>query len=284
MDRAQPLVSIITPAYNRAGFLDETIQSVLGQDYPNIEYLVLDDGSKDNTQEVLRRYEGKLRWETHPNMGETRTVNKGFEMTKGEIVCVVNSDDPLLPGAVRAGVETLAGQPEALVAYPDWVFIDAESRQGRQMRLPQYDLFRMLLDFHVCMGPGTFIRRSTLAKIGLRDTQFRYAGDLEYWFRAALHGPLAHIPRILATHRVHGDSASVLAKGGPLAKELQRTLQKTMRDPLYPPELHRLHNMILRRLHYIAKNHCANDRPAWCYHVLQMIRYDLCIRLGLPRP
>src|SRR5213080_4739493 len=78
-----PLVSVITPSYNRADYLPETIESVLSQDYPNFEYIVLDDGSTDNTCEVLERYSHQLKWETHPNMGETLTVNKGLKMARG---------------------------------------------------------------------------------------------------------------------------------------------------------------------------------------------------------
>ena len=96
-----PLVSIITPAYNRQSLIEETILSVIGQDYPNLEYLVLDDGSSDDTLSVIKKYAKHLRYDAHPNMGETRTVNKGFTMARGEILAVVNSDDPLLPGAVR---------------------------------------------------------------------------------------------------------------------------------------------------------------------------------------
>lgn len=86
-------VTIITPTYNRADLLPETIESVLGQDYQNIEYIVLDDGSKGDTPRVLQRYAGKVRVERHPNMGETLTVNKGFELATGDVVCVVKPDD-----------------------------------------------------------------------------------------------------------------------------------------------------------------------------------------------
>jgi len=96
-----PLVTVVTPVYNREDYLEEVILSVLGQDYPNIEFIVLDDGSTDGTLQVIWKYRERLRWESHANMGQTRTVNKGFSMAKGEIVGVVNSDDPLLPGAIR---------------------------------------------------------------------------------------------------------------------------------------------------------------------------------------
>src|SRR5688572_11108874 len=120
MSNPLPLVTIITPAYNRASFMDETIQSVLSQDYPHIEYVVLDDGSTDNTLQVLEKYRSRIILESHPNMGETRTVNKGLSMAKGAIVSIVNSDDPLLPGAVRTSVAVLQEHPDALAAYPDW--------------------------------------------------------------------------------------------------------------------------------------------------------------------
>ena len=140
MDRSElPLVSVITPAYNRASYLDETIQSVLGQDYTNIEYIVLDDGSTDNTRDVLEKYDGRIVWETHPNMGETRTVNKGFGMAHGEIVVVVNSDDPLLPGAVKAAVDFMESRPDVLVAYPDWNFIGPKSEVTEHIRVREYD-------------------------------------------------------------------------------------------------------------------------------------------------
>lgn len=101
------LVTIITPTYNRASYLDETIKSVLRQNYSKIDYIVIDDGSTDNTQDVLAKYLDKITCVHQSNIGETRTVNKGIAMAKGEIICIVNSDDPLLPGAIEKAVKTL---------------------------------------------------------------------------------------------------------------------------------------------------------------------------------
>ena len=107
MNVTYPLVSVITPVYNRADLLPETIDSVLSQDYPNIQYIVLDDGSTDNTLETIKQYTDRLIIEAHPNIGETATVNKGFGMAEGEFICVVNSDDPLIPGAITALVDAI---------------------------------------------------------------------------------------------------------------------------------------------------------------------------------
>src|SRR5207247_391526 len=94
-----PLVSIVTPAYNQAEYLAETIESVLAQDYPNLEYIVLDDGSTDHTREVLKKYDGKLRWESHKNMGQARTLNEGWRKANGVYIGYLSSDDILYPGA-----------------------------------------------------------------------------------------------------------------------------------------------------------------------------------------
>ncbi len=273
-DMNRPLVTIITPAYNRAAFLDETIHSVLSQDYPNIEYIVLDDGSTDNTRQVLEKYSGQLHWETHPNMGEARTVCKGFGMARGEIVCVVNSDDPLLPGAVSAAVSVMRQRPEVLAVYSDWSEIGPNSELIKCVALPNYDIFNMMLTFNVGMGPGTFIRHRAIQMVGMRDLQFRYAGDLEFWFRLALHGPLAHIPTVLATHRTHPDSASVSDRGARMAEELICMVKKIYTSPLLPVELRMRRSEVLGMAHHIATFYCGVDRRAKAKHRLASIWCD----------
>jgi glycosyltransferase involved in cell wall biosynthesis len=232
-----PQVSIITPAYNRAQYLDETIQSVLDQDYPNTEYIILDDGSTDNTREVLGKYTGRFVWETHPNMGETRTVNKGLSMAHGEILAVVNSDDPLLPGAVRTAVAFMLLHPSILVAYPDWNYIGPDSKVTGHLQVPEYDYLFMVRRHHCSVGPGAFIRRQALELTGGRDPEFRYVADFEYWLRLGLYGKFARIPKTLATFRVHPDSASVSAKGKAMADEHIRLIKNYYSRAGLPPEV-----------------------------------------------
>ena len=173
-----PTVSIITPTYNRAGLLRETIDSVLAQDYPHIEYLVFDDGSSDATRELLESYAGRLRWVTRPNAGETATVNEAFALVSGDLSGVINSDDPLLPGAVRRLVECFRALPDAVGVYPDWATIDEQHRFVSAHRLPGYDLVSMLNGISWALGPGTFFRRDVLARIGGRDASLVYCGDM----------------------------------------------------------------------------------------------------------
>lgn len=263
-----PLVSVITPAYNRASFLDETIMSVLDQDYPCFEYIILDDGSTDNTQDVLSKYGNRVRIEVHANMGETETVNKGFMLAKGEIIVVVNSDDPLLQGAISSAVDVMQSNPDALVAYADWNEIGVRSELIKQMFLPEYNLLLMLTKFNVAMGPGAFIRRDAIEKYGGRDDQFIYVGDLEFWFRLAMKGRFAHISKVLATHRVHPGSLSASGKGELMADELIRLVKKVYRSKDLSPELLKLKSKILGNVHFEAVSYCGKDIRAKLRHLI----------------
>jgi glycosyltransferase involved in cell wall biosynthesis len=258
-ENQSPLVTVITPAYNRASFLDETVNSVLSQDYPNIEYIVLDDGSRDNTKQVMEKYRERVIFESHDNIGETRTVNKGFEMAKGEYICVVNSDDPLLPGAITKMVSALGADLDALAVYPDWVEIDLQSAPIKEMRLPDYDIFNMLNNFNVAMGPGNIFKRSALKKYGFRDTNRKYTGDLEFWFRLASHGKLLHIPELLATHRTHPHSASVSDKGSKMAEELLSMAKSLLASDVLPKQIQDKRGQILSHAYYVSTFYCPNE-------------------------
>lgn len=235
-----PLVTIITPAYNLAPYLPETIESVLNQDYPNIEYIVLDDGSKDNTCEVLARYTGRIHWETHENMGEARTVNKGWKMAKGDYVVVVNADDPIYPSMISKLVRYMEDHPDVLVLYPDWHGIDEKSNVLFYNRTWDYDYAKMLSQAGCVPGPGTMIRRRALELEGERNTNYRYVTDLEFWLRMGLHGPFARYPEALATHRTHPDSSGVVFKPA-VGKEIIHMMAKFFENPNLPPHIRALY-------------------------------------------
>ena len=157
-----PLVSIVTPAYNQAAFLRDTVESVLSQDYPSIEYRVLNDGSTDETEAILREYEGRLEWETHPNMGQTPTINKGWDLATGDILIWLNSDDTLLPGAVSAAVSYLQAHPETGIVYADTLFTEPDgSPIERNAAQPRFDYERFVVECHNPIPqPSAFVRRS----------------------------------------------------------------------------------------------------------------------------
>lgn len=256
------LVSIITPTYNRASFLSETIESVLNQSYSNFEYIILDDGSTDETQQILKKYQDpRIISLYHDNMGETATVNKAIVMAKGQIVGIVNSDDPILPGAIQEAVSCMAARPELLAVYPDWLCIGPESEFIKVEYLKKYNIENMLLDFNFGLGPGAFIRRSSYDLIGCRKPYLRYTGDMDFWLRLALQGTIHHIPKVLATHRHHLDSASVFAKGRLLSYELTTVIKSILKSPLLPASILKKKSNILAYVYSVAaKSYAGNDK------------------------
>ena len=291
-----PLVSIVTPAYNRASYLDETMQSVLNQDYAHIEYIVLNDGSTDNTEEVLRKYAGRLIWETHPNMGETRTVNKGWGMAHGDIVAVVNSDDPLLPGAVSAAVVYMQAHPDILVAYPDWNMIGPDSKVTRHIEVREYDYLYMLKRHECTPGPGAFIRCKAFELTEMRDPEFKYVADFEYWLRLGLYGKFARIPNTLATWRMHPDAASLSAKGAAMADEHIRLMDKLYSNPDLPAEVRKARAEAYSWAYLVGAITCGSARREAAKYLLKSVSYHpqgylfslykvaVALSVMLPRP
>jgi len=256
-----PLVSIITPAYNRASLLDETIQSVLSQDYPKVEYIVFDDGSTDETLSVIKKYEGRLRWETHDNIGETRTVNKGFSLAQGEIIGVVNSDDPLLPGAISTMVARMRAEPDLLVVYPDWQMIDAEGAVIQQIATSDYSYVDMLRWFHCMPGPGALFRRAVVEQLGGRTPKYRYVADFEFWLRAGLLGPFARVPQALATFRTHPGSATTSQRGAAMAEEYAQLVEEICSRPDLPAAVQKIRREAYSSAYYYAGHVCGDNAP-----------------------
>jgi len=247
-----PLVSVITAAYNAASYLEETIESVLSQDYPLIEYLVHDDGSTDETPEIIARYGDRVRSRRHENMGETNTVNKGFALAQGELIGVVSADDPLLPGIVTAMVEEFDRNPDVLVIYPDWDMIDDKGDFVQHITTYDYS-YRDMVRWHHCVpGPGTFFRRSIVTQLGGRDPAFRYAGDVDFWFRAGLLGPFRRLPQTLARYRWHAGSTTLGQQGKAMASEHINMTEKLFARQDLPIEIRRVRREAYSSAHWIA--------------------------------
>lgn len=269
-----PLVTIITPAYNRADYLGETIESVLAQDYPNIEYIVLDDGSKDNTVELLESYSGRLYWESHANMGEIRTVNKAYAMAKGEYIAVINSDDPLLPGAISAVVETFKNNPDALVVYPDWQYIDGNGKTVMDVQTPEYDYLEMLATHKCIPGPGTFVSRKALDLTGLRDPKVKYISDFDLWLRMGLHGPFKRLPQVLATYRVHPTSLSSTEQGRKMSSEDIEMLDRLYKRTDLPKTVQDIKRKAYSWGHYHACQVAGSAKYTAAWHAFMAILYS----------
>ncbi len=206
-----PLVSILTPSFNQARFLEETLRSVLEQSYPRLEYLVVDGGSSDGSVEILRRYADRLAWWTsEPDSGQAAALNKGFEQARGEILGWVSSDDTLLPGAVATVVEELERDRETLLVYGEALFVDEDGRELFPLEPRPFDVAAMVsrCQNHV-VQPGSLFRRRALELAGPFVEGAHYLFDFEFVLRLALAGGnVKWIPDRLATYRVHGESKS----------------------------------------------------------------------------
>lgn len=220
-----PLVTIVTPSYNQAEFLAATLDSVLAQDYPNIEYIVLDDGSTDKTPDVLNRYTGRVNWERQPNMGQSRTLNKAWSRARGEYLGYLSSDDLLLPHAISTLVKALQAQPEVIVAYCDFDLIDGKGRHTGEAKSPDYDHRRMVEELICPPGPGALFRRSLFEQIGGWNEHLRKIPDFEYWLRAGRIGPFIRVPQVLAQYRVHQESTAIR----PISPELSMEIVDTVK-------------------------------------------------------
>ena len=203
-----PLVSIVTPAYNQAEYLDETIQSVLSQDYPNIEYIVIDDGSTDNTPEVLQKYTGRIYHERQPNMGQAKVLNRGWTMAKGSLIGYLSSDDRLEPFAISRLVQTLQQHADASVAYCDFTLIDDKGKKFITVHAEDYNEKRLIVDLVCQPGPGALFRKEVYERTGGWREDLKQVADFEFWLRASKFGPFVRVPQVLANYRVHEGSAS----------------------------------------------------------------------------
>jgi glycosyltransferase involved in cell wall biosynthesis len=205
-----PKVSIVTPSYNQAQYLEETIRSVLAQDYPNIEYMIVDGGSTDGSLEIIQRYADRLAWWiSEPDQGQTEALNKGFAHASGEIYAWLNSDDTYLPGAVSEAVAGLLAHPEAAMVYGDANLIDQGGKVIGQFPARQTDLRHLLRGSVHIPQQTTFFWGRLWKQVGPLDPTFYFAMDYDLWVRLAKIAPLVYQPRRWANFRLHSTGKSI---------------------------------------------------------------------------
>jgi glycosyltransferase involved in cell wall biosynthesis len=207
-----PLVSIVTPSYNMANYLPETIESVLGQDYSRMEYIVVDGGSTDGSLALLDRYGDRLRYSSGPDAGPSDAIYQGLRRCKGEVFAWVNADDSLLPGAVRTAVAFLQQHPEIDVVYGEGWWIDEKGAViSRYPSLP-FDAKTLESDCFICQ-PAAFIRASAYRRCEL-DPNVNWSFDYDLWIRMAKVGiRFAFIPDYLANSRMHRGAKTISERG-----------------------------------------------------------------------
>ena len=225
-----PLVSNVTPSYNQAQFLEATLRSVLGQDYPNIEYLVVDGASNDGSVEIIHRYADHITWwVSEKDSGQSEAINKGFQRSHGEFVGWLNSDDIYLPGAVSAAIQVFQSHPEAGLVYGDAQAIDAEGKPFNWMRARQYTLTD-LMAFNIICQPAAFMRRSVLEEAGYLNPAYQLLMDNLLWMCMARKAPIVYTPQTWAAARYH-DKAKNRTRGAAYGQEARRLIADLKSQP-----------------------------------------------------
>jgi glycosyltransferase involved in cell wall biosynthesis len=224
------LVSIITPSYNQGSFLEQTMLSVLEQDYPRIEYIVVDGGSTDRSVEVIRKYADRLAyWISEPDSGQAEAINKGFARANGEIVAWLNSDDYYMHNTVSVAVRCFEQNPDVVMVYGDMLAVDGEGQTINILKYKQLTL-EDLLCFQIVGQPSVFFRRSALEKTGWLEPSFHYMLDHHLWIRLAQQGRILHVPQVWSAARYH-PGAKNRAKAAEFGREAFRVLDWAKQEP-----------------------------------------------------
>lgn len=210
--QSEPKISIISPSLNQGEFIEETILSVLSQDYENFEYIVVDGLSSDETLGILEKYADKLTWISEEDSGQTNAINKGIRMATGDIIGYLNSDDILLPNALKKVAEAFQEHPDTMWLTGKSLIINEDGESIRQWITTYKNLhlrmhnFKSLLIADYISQPATFWRREVVSEVGYLDESLHYVMDYEYWLRTYQQFQPVFVNAYLAGFRVHKSS------------------------------------------------------------------------------
>jgi len=234
-----PKVSIVTPSYNQAQFIEETIRSVLLQGYPNLEYIIIDGGSTDGSMGIIRKYEPWLAyWVSEPDEGQSDAINKGFTHSRGSVLTWLNSDDRFQPRAIKEATRFFQENPDVEIAYGNYTEIDENSRLLRTFQSPEFNLHRQMVR-QLIPQPAAFFRRAVWEQIGPLDTSLHYVMDRDLWNRAALCFSIEHFPALIADMRMHSHSKTI-GQTVCFMQELEKFYDRFFSLPELPPSIKNL--------------------------------------------
>ncbi|HJS19926.1 MAG TPA: glycosyltransferase family 2 protein [Anaerolineales bacterium] len=210
-DPTLPKVSIITPSFNQGRFLEASIRSVLEQDYPNIEYIVVDGGSKDESVEIIKKYQNHLTWwVSEKDRGHADALNKGFSHASGEILAWLNSDDIYFPSAVSEAVAVLTSRPQAGMVYGDADLIDDSGTTVGQFASRQTSYRQMLRGSVHIPQATTFYRAGLWRQVGPLDLSLFFSFDYDLWVKLAKASQILYVPKRWAKFRIHGEGKTII--------------------------------------------------------------------------
>lgn len=268
--RSELRLAVVTPVFNGADYIVETARSVAEQLRPGDRYVVVDDGSTDDTRARLIAADLPIDLLAQANAGEAQAVNAGIARAACDIVGIVNADDPILPGLLDAVRAAFQDDPTLDAVYPDWAQIDAEGRSLATIATRDYD-YGVLLGQHFCIpGPGAFFRIRVLAGEPVRDARASMISDYDFWLRFGLHGArVRRLPQVLATWRLHAGGATRRGQGPHLARQKIETIKRLLARPDLPEAVRKLGPQALSAAYYHAAlvGLRAADTPALRYAV-----------------
>jgi glycosyltransferase involved in cell wall biosynthesis len=214
LDFMRMRISIITPSYNQVQFIERTILSVLDQNYPNIEYIVMDGGSTDGTVEILKKYSDRIIWKSEKDEGQSDAINKGLKMATGDIVAYLNSDDTYEPGAFAKVADFFEKNPEKKWAYGKCKIINENDQEIRKpitfyknLLLKKFSYSKLLSENFISQ-PATFWKREIHTQEGFFDESEHFCMDYEFWLRIGKNSPAGVINAYLANFRYYTNSKS----------------------------------------------------------------------------
>jgi len=230
-----PTITIVTPSFNQGKYIERTIQSVLRQNYPDLEYIVIDGGSTDETLSILKRYEGRLRWTSEKDSGQSEAINKGFRLAKGEIVAWLNSDDTYLPGALEKVGRYFAAYPDVMMVYGEGYMIDENDAIKSRFPFtePKFDLWKLIYFGDYILQQSTFFRQSIFDSIEMLGESLHYTMDWDLFIRIGKRFRVDYIPEYFGCIREHGE-AKTSTGGSKRFEEIKGIVRKhgVMRYPL----------------------------------------------------
>lgn len=207
-------ISIVTPSYNQAKFIEECLQSVKRQNHSAVEHIVVDGGSKDSTVEILKRCSsqpgwGHLKWISEPDRGQSDALNKGFQMARGDVIGWLNADDFYLPGCFEPVMRAYQRRPKTDVLYGDYLWTDMEGKPFQIRREIAFSKFVLLHNHvvYICSTAALFFSRRIIQDGYLLNEAYHYAMDYEYFVRLSIAGyRFHHVPVLLGALRLHSES------------------------------------------------------------------------------
>jgi len=251
-----PRITVVTPSYNQGGFIEQTIASVLSQDYPDLEYIVMDGGSTDDTIPILRRHEDRLRWISERDNGQAHAINKALKIATGEVLAYLNSDDGYEPDALKAVGEFFAEHPEAFWVTGKCRVVDSAGREIRKAITLYKNLWlrlhsgQVLYVLNYVSQPATFWRHSVMERVGLFNEDLHYTMDYDYWLRMERVYRLHFVNTYLARFRIHAASKSGTTAFRQFDEQLAVARSHT-RNPVLL-NFHIVHNVLATRAYAMA--------------------------------